>query len=107
MSDWKNLGNMQEEFAYALSDLISWCREQGIRVRLKDAYRDPRVHGAWGTKKGYGAANSVHKVSLAQDIYTKNYSDYSRMHDKWDELGGAPRIAGDINHFSFRFEGHW
>lgn len=107
MSDWQNLGTRQEEFSIAFAELVLWCRDRGIKIRIKDAYRDPRVHGAWGEKKGYGGACSVHKVSLAVDLYTKNKSDYEIMHDKWDELGGAPRIAKDMNHFSFKFEGTW
>lgn len=103
----KSLGPYQEEFAYKISLLIVWAWENGIKVRKLDAFRDERLHGKWGEKKGYGAANSVHKLKLAQDLYTANEADHIRLHDKWDELGGAKRIPGDMNHYSFEWNGHW
>lgn len=102
---WSELGKHQEAFAIAIATLILWAAKHDIQVRIKDCYRDPRAHGAWGIKKGYGAANSVHKVSLAADIWTKNEIDYILMHDEWDILGGAERIPGDANHFSFEWQG--
>lgn len=103
---WKDLGKEQERFAVAISVLILWAHENGIAVRKIDAFRDARVHGKWGEKKAYGAAYSLHKLKLAQDLWTKNEDDYIRLHDKWDELGGAPRIADDMNHFSFEWMGY-
>lgn len=102
---WEELGAYQEEFAYKISLLIVWAHENGIKVRKKDAFRDERLHGRWGEKKGYGAATSVHKLSLAQDLYTKNDADHVKLHDKWDSMGGAKRIADDMNHYSFEWNG--
>ena len=99
---WSELGAYQEEFAVA--KLILWADSYGIKVRLKDAYRDDRLHGVWGEKKGYGSAWSTHKVSLAVDLYTPKPIDHTRMHDHWGTLGGARRIPGDMNHYSFEWQ---
>lgn len=103
---WSELGSYQEEFALKISQLIIWAFENGIRVRKADAYRDKRVHGDWGIKKGYGRGYSVHKLKLAQDLWVTNDEDHVRLHDQWDKMGGAPRIAKDMNHYSFEWNGH-
>lgn len=104
---WSELGKYQEDFAITIAKLILWAHENGIAVRMKDSFRDPRLHGEFGVKKGYGAADSVHKLSLAQDLYAKNDLDHVRLHDQWDNLGGAPRIKNDMNHYSFEWNGNW
>lgn len=106
-TDWSQLGKRQEEFAEALGLLLVFAKQQGIKVRVKDGYRDDRLHGRWGEKRGYGAAYSVHKLSLAVDLYTAKDKDHATLHDFWDTLGGARRIAGDMNHYSFEWDGHW
>lgn len=106
MKKWADLGTYQEEFAVALAKLILWGDSLGVKVRIKDAWRDGRLHGKWGEKKGYGAANSVHKLSLAVDLYTSKTADHERMHDYWDSVGGAKRIPGDMNHYSFEWQGY-
>lgn len=106
MKKWSELGAYQEEFSVAFAKLILWCDSHGIKVRMKDGYRDERLHGKWGEKKGYGAANSVHKLSLAVDLYTTNPANHTLMHDYWEAMGGAKRIEGDMNHYSFEWQGH-
>jgi len=103
---WSELGLYQEEFTEAVAQLIVYAAKNGIRLRLKDAYRDPRVHGAWGKKAGYGAANSCHKVSLAVDLWTLAPINHQYLHDYWDTIGGAPRIADDMGHHSFEWQGY-
>lgn len=103
---WADLGKEQEAFAVAISRLILWAHENGIAVRKIDAFRAPSLHGAWGEKKAYGSAYSLHKLKLAQDLWTKNEADYIRLHNKWDDLGGSDRIANDMNHFSFEWMGY-
>lgn len=104
---WNVLGRTQEDFTEALYQLIGFALKNGIRLRIKDAYRDPRVHGAWGEKKGYGAAHSVHKLSLAVDLWTLDADNHRFLHDYWDKIGGAPRIENDMNHYSFMWMGYW
>lgn len=106
-----SLVNKQAKFATAVGKLLTWCAENNHTVTFGDAYRDPRVHGAWGEKKSYGARNSTHKVRLAVDLNLivngklAQPADYAPLHDYWDTIGGAKRIADDMNHFSFEHEG--
>ena len=106
MNEWKDLGKRQEQFADAFGQLLAFAATSGIKVRIKDAYRDPRLHGAWGKKAGYGAAYSVHKLSLAVDLYTKNTADHIRLHAHWEKLGGAAMIDVDMNHYSCAWQGY-
>lgn len=103
---WSELGGYQEEFAVAIAWLILWADSQSIKVRIKDAYRAPGLHGAWGERKGYGSAHSSHKVSLAVDLFTPAPIDHVRLHDHWDTLGGSKRIEDDMNHYSFEWQGY-
>ena len=106
MKPWRELGAQQEDFTEAIAQLIGYAAKWGIRLRLKDAYRDPRVHGAWGVKMSYGAAHSCHKVSLAVDFWTADPKSHVHLHDFWDRIGGAPRIDNDMGHYSFEWQGH-
>lgn len=102
----------QQLFALAIADLITYAAEEGLSVTFGDAYRDPRVHGTIGEKKGYGNANSCHKLRLAVDFNVildgkiAGSNAYNKLHDYWDILGGAKRIDNDLNHFSFEHNGY-
>ena len=50
------LREQQSKFAKMAAELILKAYELGYEVALGDAYRDPRLHGDLGVKKGYGAA---------------------------------------------------
>lgn len=60
-----------------------------------------------------GHPNSTHKAGLAADIllYDRDFNwlpdpeNYVLLHDFWDTLGGAERIANDMNHFSIEHNG--
>lgn len=86
--------------------MILYAHSNGIPLRGRDAYRDERLHGKWGEKKGYGAAYSCHKIGLARDFYTPNPADHAFLHDFWDQLGGSPRIEADMGHYSFEWQGY-
>lgn len=90
----------QEKHARRITKFRMWLDTQGIIYREGDAYRDPKVHGEFGVKMGYGSATSCHKYRLADDLIFDNDEDHIRAHDFWDELGGAPRILDDMNHYS-------
>ncbi|MGZ8907303.1 MAG: hypothetical protein ACXW1Z_19825 [Methylobacter sp.] len=107
-----SLVQKQYEFTRAIAQLILWCHEQGYVITFGDAYRDPRLHGAIGQKRGYGAANSCHKLRLAVDLNLilpggslAQPEDYGPLHDYWDTLGGSERIESDMNHFSYSQNG--
>ena len=62
------LGEKQELFARLIPSLYAKAHELGFEIRKGDAFRDPRVHGPFGVKKGYGHKNSCHKLKLAEDL---------------------------------------
>jgi hypothetical protein len=97
------LGQKQEEFSWMLGKLLCWANEQGYRIRVGDVF-------ARDGHKSY----SNHYLKLAADLYTyrpgakeQDSEAHKKMHDYWDMLGGAPRIKGDMNHYSVVWEGRW
>jgi len=93
--------------------LIEYAYQQGYELTFGDAYRDPRIHGAVGVKKGYGAASSCHKLRLAVDFnlfkdgkYLTGTDDYLPLGLYWESIGGTwgGRFS-DGNHFSLEHEG--
>ena len=119
------LGEKQRTFARTLAEFILWCYEQRYEVSFGDAYRDPRLHGALGEKKGYGAVNSCHKLRLAvdlnlfvdsapdkdDDVFQVNTEAHRPLGEKWKSMHPLARWGGDFsppdgNHYSFYHEGH-
>lgn len=108
------LGQKQRKFTRCIGMLICYAYDKGYELTVGDAYRDPRLHGAHGTKKGYGAAKSVHKQRLAMDlnlfvggeyITSSEHKAWDELHKYWRGLGGAERVPNDANHFSFEHGG--
>lgn len=109
-----SLRNIQSDFCLAASKLIQYAFAQGYELTFGDAYRDPRVHGAMGTKVAYGHAQSKHKVRLAVDLnlfvngayITSGTAEYAALGKYWNSLGG---IWGgdfrnkDYNHFEWPY----
>ena len=117
------LGEKQRLFARLIAQLISWAYVQGYELSLGDAYRDPRLHGALGEKKGYGHASSCHKLRLAldlnlyvdsapgvdDDVYQTSTEAHAALGAKWKSMHPLARWGGDFNdgnHYSFEHEGH-
>jgi len=97
------LGEKQEEFSLMLGKLIVWSYAQGYAIRIGD------VFASTGHKEG-----SNHYLKLAADLFVykpgavvQDIEAHKRMHDCWDELGGAPRIDHDMNHYSVVWKGSW
>ena len=99
----------QSTFARKVADLILKAHEMGYEITLGDAYRDPRLHGQHGEKKGYGAANSYHKLRLAIDInlfkdgeYLEGTEAHQQLGEWWESQGGTwgGRFK-DGNHYSW------
>ena len=113
------LGKKQELFAMVLLPRLllkaaKLGRKYNYGVRLGDLFRDPRTHGEFGEKKGYGYRKSCHKLKLAQDInivkdgkldavgkYHKELGKWWETQHKYCRWGGR---FGDPNHFSLT---HW
>ena len=93
-----------------LPRLIDKAHELGYEIRGGDLFRDPRAFGDMGEKGVYGHRNSAHKLKLAIDLNITKDGVYlngnaatqahNEIHDFWDTLGGAERIAHDLNHYS-------
>lgn len=109
------LGDKQRLFAKLLPGLINQAHLMGYEVTLGDAYRDPRLHGTTGEKKGYGHRNSCHKIRLAFDLnlfkdgaYLQTTEDHRELGEWWEGLHHLCRWGGrfnDGNHYSFEHEG--
>jgi hypothetical protein len=105
-----NEREQQSRFARMAADLILHAIAMGYEVTLGDAYRDPRLHRAFGVKGGYGAAKSYHKLRLAIDInlfkdgkYLTSTEDHRALGTWWKANGGT--WGGDFktpdgNHYS-------
>jgi hypothetical protein len=110
----ETLGQKQRRFALLVSQLISKAYSLGYEVTLGDAYRDPRLHGAIGEKKGYGASNSCHKLRLAIDLnlfkdgkFLQDTKDHRVLGEWWEMQGGTwgGRFQ-DGNHYSLEHNGY-
>jgi hypothetical protein len=100
----------QVEFTRNVPTLINKAFELGYNVTLGDCFRDPRLHGAYGIKQGYGASRSFHKLKKAIDLNLfdsdGNYCAATEAHEAlgafWESLGGTwgGRFE-DGNHYSW------
>lgn len=109
------LGDKQRQFTRMIGLLIEWAYQNGYELTFGDAYRDPRLHGSVGEKKGYGAASSNHKVRLAVDFnlfkdgkFLTATEDHRPLGEYWESLGGSwgGRFkSADGNHYSLEHEG--
>lgn len=107
------LGEKQRKFTLMIAKLIQWAYEQGYELTVGDAYRDPRLHGQVGEKKGYGASGSLHKERLAMDLnlfkdgkFLTATEDHKPLGEKWESMGGSwgGRFE-DGNHYSLEYQG--
>ena len=110
-----NLGQKQELFMRLLPRLIDKAHELGFDVRGGDLFRDPRVHGAWNEKGGYGAVRSCHKLKLAIDLnlfrdggFKSSTDDHRELGEWWEKQHELCRWGGrfnDGNHYSLEHDG--
>lgn len=107
------LGQKQRKFTLMVAELIQWAYDQGYELTFGDAYRDPRLHGVLGEKKGYGHAKSTHKIRLAVDLnlfkegkFLQLTEDHRPLGEKWESMGGSwgGRFQ-DGNHYSLEHDG--
>ncbi len=109
-----SLGNKQRHFTLMISELIQYAYNQGYALTVGDAYRDPRVFGSAGSKKGYGRASSNHKLRLAMDlnlfkdgVYLTETSDHEFLGLEWERMGGSwGGRFNDGNHYSLEHNGN-
>ncbi len=108
-----SLGNDQRKFVLLKAKLVIWAYENGYELTDGDAYRDPRLHGRIGNKRGYGSRNSFHKKRLAQDYnlfkdgkYLTTTESHKPLGEYWKSLDEECTWGGDFkkedgNHYSF------
>lgn len=109
----ETLGQKQRRFSKMIATLILWIYDQGYEVTLGDAFRDERVFGPIGVKKGYGNPRSGHKIRCAQDLnlfkdskWLTNTEDHLFIGEKWESMGGSwGGRFGDGNHYSLEHNG--
>lgn len=107
------LREKQSKFARMVAQLIEKAFELGYEVTLGDAFRDPRLHGAIGVKKGYGHPKSCHKLRLAIDLnlfkngqFLVTTEDHRQLGEWWESIGGTwGGRFNDANHYSLEHEG--
>jgi hypothetical protein len=105
----------QSRFAKAVGGLILRAYEMGYEVTLGDAYRDPRVFGPIGQKRGYGHPSSAHKQRLAIDLnlfrdgkFLSDSESHKPLGEWWESQDPDARWGGrfeDGNHYSFEDRG--
>ena len=115
-----SLSSLQQEFNRCQGLLVMYAEIKGYGLTRGDGYRDPRVHGKFGVKKGYGAKWSCHKLRLAQDhnLFIDEVYITDGKHPAYEDLGrfwkalhplarwGGDFNSGDANHFSFEYQGN-
>jgi hypothetical protein len=111
------LGKKQELFQRKIVRLKIWLWDHGYEFRGGDAFRDPRLHGRIGIKKGYGHKNSCHKYKLAEDLYIRKrdesdlletFEEHLPIGEYWESIGGSwgGRFSSiDCVHFSLEYQG--
>jgi hypothetical protein len=110
-----SLRKLQSEFARLVPRLIDKAYELGFEVTLGDAYRDPRVFGNLGEKKGYGHARSAHKQRCAIDlnlfkdgVFLGTTEAHAQLGEWWEGQHPMARWGGrfeDGNHYSLEVNG--
>jgi hypothetical protein len=96
--------------------LINKAHELGFELTQGDGFRDPRVFGKMGERRGYGESNSCHKLKLAKDInlfkngdYLEDTEHHRELGEFWESLHPLCRWGGrfqDGNHYSLTHDGH-
>jgi len=109
------LGDKQRLFTRLIANLLEFAHSRGYEITFGDAFRDSRLHGAIGEKKGYGHKNSNHKNKLAIDLnlfldgkYLTTDKDHEPLGLYWESLNPLCRWGGrfaDGNHYSLEHGG--
>jgi hypothetical protein len=109
----ETLREKQSRFAVMAAALIQKAIDLGYEVTLGDAYRDGRVFGAMGERKGYGESRSAHKHRLALDLnlfkdgkYLEGTESHRTLGTWWESQGGSwGGRFNDGNHYSLEHDG--
>ena len=108
-----SLREKQSKFVLMVAELIQYAYANGYELTFGDAYRDPRVFGQLGLRKGYGRSISAHKQRLAIDLnlfkngrWLNKTDDHKELGEFWESIGGAwGGRFNDGNHYSLEHTG--
>lgn len=108
-----SLGEKQRIHTLMVAELILFARDRNCQLSWGDAYRDPRVFGAIGERKGYGESRSAHKQRLAVDlnlfkngVYQQETEAHAELGAFWESMGGKwGGRFNDGNHYSIEHNG--
>lgn len=113
-----SLGQKQRKFLPLVAKLIDFAYNNGYELTEGDAYRDPRVFGQVGEKKGYGHPKSAHKNRLAIDLnlfkdgkFLTSTEDHRILGEYWKSLSTVDVVTcwggdfNDGNHYSIEHNG--
>jgi len=108
-----SLGEKQRHFTRLTGLLIEFAYQSGYELSYGDAYRDHRLHGPFGVKRGYGHPKSAHKNRLAVDFnlfkdgkFLDKTEDHLLLGEYWESLGGSwGGRFNDGNHYSLEHDG--
>lgn len=111
------LGEKQRIFSLNLALLTIYAYENGHDLTQGDGYRDPRVFGEVGERKGYGHKSSAHKNRLAHDynlfikgVFQQTSEAHRKLGEYWKDLHPLNRWGGEFsnpdgNHYSMEHNG--
>jgi hypothetical protein len=95
----ETLSEKQARFTEMIGRLIAFAYKNDYRLTFGDAYRDPRLFGMHGEKKGYGRRLSNHKIRLAVDFnlfkkdingkyqYCSSTTAHQPLGEYWESIG--------------------
>jgi hypothetical protein len=114
MAARESLLQKQMRFMRMKVKLYQFAWDNGYEITQGDGFRDPRVFGKQGERKGYGETNSLHKIRLAEDInlfkggkFLQDTSDHKLLGEFWESIGGTwGGRFNDGNHYSLEHEGN-
>jgi hypothetical protein len=109
----ETLAQKQRRFTFMIARLISYAYSHDYELTFGDAFRDPRLYGQYGLKRGYGEAKSLHKLRLAVDFnlfkngkFLTSTEDHKFLGEFWEMIGGTwGGRFNDGNHYSLGHDG--
>ena len=111
----ESLRQKQSRFTRYVGLLIEFAYQNGYELTHGDGFRDPRVFGTIGERKGYGHPKSAHKNRLAQDFnlfkdgkWLQDTESFRPLGEYWESLAADCKWGGDFedgNHFSLEHNG--
>jgi len=103
------LGDKRRKFTVMIAKLIIYADSLGYGISFGRGTVSIAANAADG-----GHDRSTHLFGVGQDLnlyevltgeYITDSRGHDQLHDYWDDMGGAERINGDMNHYSLEHNG--